>query len=88
MTVLVNPTALSDHKARDFKMLIDGKWEAGRSDPIERVAPSHGRRKRLGPRPGFAGTCPHHLRPRTQRCEAQGPRRNPVNRIERRDDNV
>jgi betaine-aldehyde dehydrogenase len=42
MTVLVNPKALSDHKARDFRMLIGGKWEAGSSDPIERVAPSHG----------------------------------------------
>ena len=34
MTVLVNPTALSDHKARDFRMLIDGRWEVGASDPI------------------------------------------------------
>ena len=42
MTVLVNPTALSNHKARDFKMLIDGKWEAGAADPIARIAPSHG----------------------------------------------
>ena len=42
MTVLVAPKALRDHKARDFKMLIDGKWEAGASRPIERVAPSHG----------------------------------------------
>jgi betaine-aldehyde dehydrogenase len=42
MTVLVNPKVLSDHEARDFKMLIDGKWEAGASQPIERIAPSHG----------------------------------------------
>lgn len=42
MTVLVSPTALSDHRARDFSMFIDGRWEAGASDPIERVAPSHG----------------------------------------------
>lgn len=42
MTVLVTPKALSDHKARDFKMLVDGKWEAGSGQPIERVAPSHG----------------------------------------------
>ncbi len=42
MTVLVTPKALADHKARDFKMFIDGKWEAGGSQPIERVAPSHG----------------------------------------------
>lgn len=42
MTVVVNPTALSDHKIRDFRMLIDGKWEAGSGAPIERIAPSHG----------------------------------------------
>ena len=42
MTVLVNPTALSDHKVRDFQMLIGGKWEAGTAAPIERIAPSHG----------------------------------------------
>ena len=42
MTVLVNPKVLSDHKARDFKMFIDGKWESGTSQPIERIAPSHG----------------------------------------------
>jgi betaine-aldehyde dehydrogenase len=43
MTVLVNPKALSNHKPRDFKMLIDGKWVAGSgADPIERIAPSHG----------------------------------------------
>jgi betaine-aldehyde dehydrogenase len=42
MTVLINPKALADQSARDFKMLIDGNWEAGASDPIERVAPSHG----------------------------------------------
>ncbi len=42
MTVLINPKALADHSARDFKMLIDGRWEAGAADPIERIAPSHG----------------------------------------------
>ncbi len=42
MTVLVTPKALADHKARDFRMLIDGKWEAGSSHPLERIAPSHG----------------------------------------------
>ncbi|KRB59522.1 sorbosone dehydrogenase [Rhizobium sp. Root708] len=42
MTVLVAPKALVDHRARDFKMLIDGRWEAGTVQPIERVAPSHG----------------------------------------------
>ena len=42
MTVLVAPKALADHRARDFKMLIDGKWEAGSAQPMERVAPSHG----------------------------------------------
>ena len=42
MTVLVSPRALSDHKTRDFKMLVDGKWEVGSAQPIERVAPSHG----------------------------------------------
>lgn len=42
MTVLVNPKALSDHKARDFKMLINGKWVSADSQPIERVAPGHG----------------------------------------------
>jgi len=40
MTVLVTPKALADHKTRDFKMLIDGKWEAGGAQPIERVAVS------------------------------------------------
>ena len=42
MTVLVAPKALADHRARDFKMLIGGKWEAGSIQPMERVAPSHG----------------------------------------------
>jgi betaine-aldehyde dehydrogenase len=42
MTILVNPTRLADHKVRNFRMLIDGKWEEGRAQPIERVAPSHG----------------------------------------------
>lgn len=42
MTVLVNPKALGDHKVRDFKMLIDGRWEAGSAEPIERIAPGHG----------------------------------------------
>ncbi len=42
MTVLVTPKALVDHRARDFKMLIDGRWEEGTTQPIERVAPSHG----------------------------------------------
>lgn len=42
MTVLVSPKALSDHKIRDFGMLIDGRWESGTRAPIERIAPSHG----------------------------------------------
>ncbi|MBM7324827.1 aldehyde dehydrogenase family protein [Agrobacterium sp. S2] len=42
MTVLVTPKALANHTARDFSMLIDGKWEAPNSQLIERVAPSHG----------------------------------------------
>ncbi len=42
MTVLVAPKALADNRARDFKMLIDGKWEAGSTQPLERLAPSHG----------------------------------------------
>ncbi|TCR79048.1 aldehyde dehydrogenase family protein [Rhizobium sp. BK376] len=42
MTVLVNPRALRDHKARHFKMLIGGEWVSASADPIERVAPSHG----------------------------------------------
>ena len=42
MTVLVNPGHRADLKARDFRMLIGGRWEEGRSAPIERVAPSHG----------------------------------------------
>ncbi|MCM2475497.1 aldehyde dehydrogenase family protein [Rhizobium sp. CG5] len=42
MTVLVNPTALANHKAREFGMLIGGKWEQGTGAPIERIAPSHG----------------------------------------------
>ena len=41
MTVLVAPKALADHKARDFRMLIDGKWESA-SQRLERIAPSHG----------------------------------------------
>ncbi|OQP86757.1 sorbosone dehydrogenase [Rhizobium rhizosphaerae] len=42
MTVLVAPKALANHAARDFSMLIDGRWESGEGQPIERVAPSHG----------------------------------------------
>ncbi|WP_337270688.1 aldehyde dehydrogenase family protein [Oryzifoliimicrobium ureilyticus] len=42
MTVLVTPKALTDHKVRDFSMLIDGKWEPANSPPIERIAPGHG----------------------------------------------
>jgi betaine-aldehyde dehydrogenase len=42
MTILVNPKALGDLKPRDFDMLIGGKWVKGGSEPIERVAPSHG----------------------------------------------
>ena len=42
MTVLVNPKTLGDHKTRDFRMLVDGKWEAGSAQPFERIAPSHG----------------------------------------------
>ena len=42
MTVLVAPKLLSDHKIRDFAMLIDGSWEQGQGNPIERIAPSHG----------------------------------------------
>lgn len=42
MTVLVAPKALVDHRVRDFRMLIDGKWETGNAQPIERIAPGHG----------------------------------------------
>lgn len=42
MTVLIAPRPLGGHTARDFKMFIAGKWEEGSSQPIERVAPSHG----------------------------------------------
>lgn len=42
MTVLVHPKALKDHKARDFRMLIDGRWEEAKGAPIDRIAPSHG----------------------------------------------
>ena len=42
MTVLVHPTALKDHKVRDFRMLIDGRWEEAKGAPIDRIAPSHG----------------------------------------------
>ena len=42
MTIPVKPKALSSHEARDFKMLIDGRWQAGDARPIERIAPSHG----------------------------------------------
>jgi len=40
MTAHVKP--LSDFKARDFRMLIDGAWTEGAGNIIERVAPGHG----------------------------------------------
>lgn len=42
MTIPVKPKALNSHEARDFKMLIDGRWQVGDAKPIERIAPSHG----------------------------------------------
>ena len=42
MTAHVKPKALENFKARDFRMLIDGIWTEGASDPIERIAPGHG----------------------------------------------
>lgn len=43
MTVTVQPKALQNHKARDFRMLIDGAWVASDSGAsLERVAPGHG----------------------------------------------
>jgi betaine-aldehyde dehydrogenase len=42
MTVLITPKPLADDKPRDFQMLIDGRWESGSSQPIDRIAPSHG----------------------------------------------
>lgn len=42
MTVLIHPGSLGAHKVRDFGLLIDGAWETGSREPIERIAPSHG----------------------------------------------
>ncbi len=43
MTVTVQPKALTDYKARDFRMLIDGAWvETDGGKTLERVAPGHG----------------------------------------------
>ena len=41
MTAHVKPKAMTDYKARDFRMLIDGAWTEG-TGVIERVAPGHG----------------------------------------------
>ncbi|MFD1328030.1 aldehyde dehydrogenase family protein [Mycoplana ramosa] len=43
MTVTVQPKALTDYMARDFRMLVDGSWvEAEGGGTLERVAPGHG----------------------------------------------
>ena len=43
MTVMMRPQALTNHKPRDFKMLIDGQWTAGiEGTSIERLSPAHG----------------------------------------------
>jgi len=42
MAAHVKPKALTDFKARDFRMLIDGDWTEGAGSAIERVAPGHG----------------------------------------------
>ncbi|MFP5077801.1 aldehyde dehydrogenase family protein [Rhizobium sp. YIM 134829] len=42
MTISIPPKALEALAARDFKMLIDGRWLEAGAAPIERVAPSHG----------------------------------------------
>ena len=43
MTVMMRPQALTSHKAREFKMLIDGQWTAGaKGRTIERLSPAHG----------------------------------------------
>lgn len=42
MAAHVKPKALTDFKARDFRMLIDGDWTEGAGSTIERVAPGHG----------------------------------------------
>lgn len=41
MTTHVKPKALGDYRARDFRMLIDGRWTKG-AGVIERTAPGHG----------------------------------------------
>ena len=43
MTVMMRPQALTSHKTREFKMLIDGQWTAGaKGRTIERMSPAHG----------------------------------------------
>lgn len=42
MTAHVKPKALTDFKARDFRMLIGGAWSEATGGAIERVAPGHG----------------------------------------------
>ncbi|MEK1890583.1 MAG: aldehyde dehydrogenase family protein [Phyllobacterium sp.] len=43
MTILVRPRALDDFKAREFQMLIDGRWVNGSDGSvIERSSPGHG----------------------------------------------
>ncbi|QRM57453.1 aldehyde dehydrogenase family protein [Sinorhizobium sp. BG8] len=43
MTVTVQPKPLTNYKARDYRMLIDGAWvEAADGKTLERVAPGHG----------------------------------------------
>jgi len=43
MTILVRPQALANFTAREFRMLIDGKWTDGaEGKTIERHSPAHG----------------------------------------------
>jgi acyl-CoA reductase-like NAD-dependent aldehyde dehydrogenase len=43
MSMMIRPEALTGHKTREFKMLIDGQWVAGQEGKvIDRLSPAHG----------------------------------------------
>jgi acyl-CoA reductase-like NAD-dependent aldehyde dehydrogenase len=43
MSMMIRPEALTGHKTREFKMLIDGQWVSGQEGKvIERLSPAHG----------------------------------------------
>ena len=42
MTVKLDPAPLGTFAARQFEMLIDGRWDPGEGATLERIAPGHG----------------------------------------------